>query len=43
MRVGTAAMRSKVTPVVAVLTTQPTQAAIANAPTNGNGTTPLLQ
>ena len=34
---------SQVTPVVAVLTTQPTQAAIANALTNGNGTTPLLQ
>jgi len=34
---------SKVTPVLAVLTTQPTQAAIANALTNGNGTTPLLQ
>jgi hypothetical protein len=34
---------SKVTPLVAVLTTQPTQAAIANASTNGNGTTPLLQ
>jgi hypothetical protein len=34
---------SKVTPLVAVLTTQPTQAAIANASSNGNGTTPLLQ
>lgn len=34
---------SKVTPLVAVLTTQPTQAAIANGSTNGNGTTPLLQ
>ena len=34
---------SKVTPVIAVLTTQPTQAAIANASINGNGTTPLLQ
>ncbi|MEH2369004.1 hypothetical protein [Nostoc sp.] len=34
---------SKVTPLIAVLTTQPTQAAIANASTNGNGTTPLLQ
>ncbi|MEH2111613.1 hypothetical protein [Nostoc sp.] len=34
---------SKVTPVVAILATQPTQAAIASASTNGNGTTPLLQ
>ncbi|MEH2161816.1 MAG: hypothetical protein V7K38_12390 [Nostoc sp.] len=34
---------SKVTPLVAVLTTQPTQAAIANASTNGNRKTPLLQ
>ncbi|MEH2228058.1 MAG: hypothetical protein V7K71_00205 [Nostoc sp.] len=33
---------SKVAPVVAVLPTQPAQAAIANASTNGNGTTPLL-
>jgi hypothetical protein len=32
---------SKVTPVVTVLATQPTQAAIANPSTNGNGTTPL--
>lgn len=34
---------SKVTPVIAVLATQPAQAAIANSSTNGNGTTPLLQ
>ncbi|WP_445630709.1 hypothetical protein [Nostoc sp. DSM 114167] len=34
---------SKVTPLIAVLTTQPTEAAIANALTNGNGTTSLLQ
>jgi hypothetical protein len=34
---------SKVTPVVAVLASQPAQAAIASASTNGNGTTPLQQ
>ncbi|MBD2414453.1 hypothetical protein FACHB389_08270 [Nostoc calcicola FACHB-389] len=34
---------SKVTTVTAVLATQPAQAAIANASTNGNGTTHLLQ
>ncbi|MBW4677745.1 MAG: hypothetical protein KME52_28225 [Desmonostoc geniculatum HA4340-LM1] len=34
---------SKVTTVTAVLATQPAQAAIANALTNGNGTTHLLQ
>ncbi|QIR37023.1 hypothetical protein HCG51_09915 [Tolypothrix sp. PCC 7910] len=35
---------SKVTPLTAVLaTTQPTQAAIASASTNGNDTTPVLQ
>jgi hypothetical protein len=34
---------SKVAPVVAVLPTQPAQAAIANASTNGNGITPVLQ
>ncbi|RCJ24205.1 hypothetical protein A6S26_19470 [Nostoc sp. ATCC 43529] len=34
---------SKVTPVTTVLVTQPAQAAIANASTNGNGKTPLLQ
>lgn len=34
---------SKVTPVTAVLATQQTQAAIASASTNGNGTTPVLQ
>lgn len=34
---------SKVTPVMAVLATQPTQAVIANSSTNGNGATPLLQ
>ncbi|MDZ8108468.1 MAG: hypothetical protein RM338_22985 [Nostoc sp. DedQUE12a] len=34
---------SKVTPVTAVLVTQPAQAAIANGSTNGNGTTHLLQ
>ncbi|MBW4428026.1 MAG: hypothetical protein KME50_27190 [Nostoc desertorum CM1-VF14] len=33
----------KVAPVVAVLHTQPAQAAIANASTNGKSTTPLLQ
>ncbi|MFN6535790.1 MAG: hypothetical protein RM021_005375 [Nostoc sp. EkiNYC01] len=34
---------SKVTTVTAVLATQPVQAAIANASTNGNGTTHFLQ
>nr|MDZ8285911.1 hypothetical protein [Nostoc sp. ChiSLP01] len=34
---------SKVTPVTTVLVTQPAQAAIANASSNGNGTVPLLQ
>ena len=34
---------SKVAPIVAVLASEPAQAAIANASTNGNGTTPLLQ
>lgn len=34
---------SKVTPVTAVLATQPAQAAIAGASNNGNGTTPVLQ
>ncbi|QKQ74655.1 hypothetical protein [Nostoc sp. TCL240-02] len=34
---------SKAAPIVAVLASQPTQAAIANASINGNGTTPLLQ
>ncbi|MBD2679663.1 MULTISPECIES: hypothetical protein [Nostoc] len=33
----------KVTPVTTILATQPAQAAIANASTNGNGKTPLLQ
>ncbi|MEH2118309.1 hypothetical protein [Nostoc sp.] len=34
---------SKVAPVVAVLASQPAQAAIANASINGKSTTPLLQ
>ncbi|BAZ47789.1 hypothetical protein NIES4103_03930 [Nostoc sp. NIES-4103] len=34
---------TKVTSVTAILTPQPAQAAIANASTNGNNTTPLLQ
>jgi hypothetical protein len=34
---------SKVAPIVAVLASQPVQAAIANASLNGNSTTPLLQ
>ena len=34
---------SKVAPVIAVLASQPAQAGIANASTNGNGKTPLLQ
>ncbi|BBD61438.1 hypothetical protein NIES2109_42660 [Nostoc sp. HK-01] len=34
---------SKVTPVVAVLANQPTQAVIENSSTNGNGTNPLLK
>ncbi|GBE94992.1 hypothetical protein [Nostoc cycadae] len=34
---------SKVTPVVAVLANQSTQAVIENSSTNGNGTTPLLK
>ncbi|MFN6530068.1 hypothetical protein [Nostoc sp. ChiSLP03a] len=34
---------SKVAPVVAVLSPEPAQAAIANASTNGKSTTPLLQ
>jgi hypothetical protein len=34
---------SKAAPIVAVLASQPAQAAIANASINGNGTTPLLQ
>ncbi|MGF1980795.1 MAG: hypothetical protein RMY30_035155 [Nostoc sp. CmiSLP01] len=33
----------KVSPLTTVLATQPAQAAIANASTNGNGKTPLLQ
>ncbi|MEH2395242.1 MAG: hypothetical protein V7K21_27525 [Nostoc sp.] len=34
---------SKVAPLAAVLASQPAQAAIANASTNGKSTTPLLQ
>ncbi|MEH2423463.1 MAG: hypothetical protein V7K48_21880 [Nostoc sp.] len=34
---------SKAAPIVAVLASQPAQAAIANASINGNRTTPLLQ
>ncbi|MEH2330197.1 hypothetical protein [Nostoc sp.] len=34
---------SKAAPIIAVLASQPAQAAIANASINGNGTTPLLQ
>ncbi|MEH2282199.1 MAG: hypothetical protein V7K90_12865 [Nostoc sp.] len=34
---------SKAAPIIAVLATQPAQAAIASASTNGNSTTPVLQ